>query len=855
MADGDITFRSEPFRVGPALSASIPRRRVFLYSHDTFGLGHLRRNLAIADALLVPRQSCDVLLLSGSPVIRSWALPDGLRVQPLPPVVKTGADRYAARGGSNPFGLVKGYREALILNAVMRERPDVIVVDHAPAGMKHELLPTLAAVRQEMPHTRVVLGLRDIIDSPDVVRRLWQDEEIYELLEHAYDCILVYGSRELFDVAEAYRLPPKVAAKLRYVGYVGRPAPAPLDAPWPGMEHAPGLRVLVTAGGGGDGYGVMAAYLEALAGLPVQATASLLVPGPLMSAGHTAALERAVAKRPDATLLPYTTDLLKLLARAELVVAMGGYNTTAEILAARKRAIIVPRSAPRAEQMMRARMLERLGLVHVAEEGADLPRNLARLLPQVLAGTCTTAPRWDAIDLDGARRTADAIAEQAPLPLSAPAAAVADRRVAYVMKRYPRLSETFILNEICAMEALGEQLEIFSLLPPEPPPHHPMVARVRAPVSHLPKTWVRKLGALARGHAAAATAAPVGYARAFAHALRLSLASPAPLSPWRQFLRAGFFATAARRRGITHLHAHFANAPAAVAHLVSLMTGLPFSFTAHAKDIYLTAPHLIEGRVRAASFVATCTRYNVDHLRSILPGAQHAKISLVYHGIDLARFRYRAPSYAFAAAGTPPLILCVARLVPKKGLDDLISACAALAAAGLRFRCRIIGAGPLRAQLAADIAARGIEEMVSLAGAMTHDRLIALFHDADLFVLAPRIAEDGDRDGIPNVIVEAMATGVPVVSTDISGIPELVEHERTGLLVPSNDPQALAAAMARLLREPALGQRLAAAARARLDQCFDCWQNTRALRGLVGARVCEAVAAPVPALAAGAAAA
>ena len=175
MADGDITFRSEPFRVGPALSASMPRRRVFLYSHDTFGLGHLRRNLAIADALLVPRQSCDVLLLSGSPVIRSWALPDGLRVQPLPPVVKTGADRYAARGGSNPFGLVKGYREALILNAVMRERPDVIVVDHAPAGMKHELLPTLAAVRQEMPHTRVVLGLRDIIDSPDVVRRLWQD--------------------------------------------------------------------------------------------------------------------------------------------------------------------------------------------------------------------------------------------------------------------------------------------------------------------------------------------------------------------------------------------------------------------------------------------------------------------------------------------------------------------------------------------------------------------------------------------------------------------------------------------------------------------------------------------------------
>jgi predicted glycosyltransferase/glycosyltransferase involved in cell wall biosynthesis len=818
---------------------------VFLYSHDTFGLGHLRRNLAIAEQLLAPELGCEVWLLSGSPVLRNWDLPAGLWVQPLPPVVKVGAERYAARSGSNPFALVKGYREALLLNTVMRERPDVILVDHAPAGMKNELLPMLAAVRQEMPRTRVVLGLRDIIDSPDVVCKLWQDEEIYGLLEHAYDDILVYGSRALFDVADAYRLPPAIAAKLHYVGYVVRPASPVRDAGWPGMAAASGLRVLVTAGGGGDGCGMMSGYLAALAALPEHTTASLLVPGPLMPPDQAEALARMASGRQDVSILPFTTDLVKLLAQAELVVAMGGYNTTAEILAARKNAIIVPRAAPRAEQLMRAHLLERLGVVWVAEDGPGLAQRLTSLLPQVLTGAAATQPNWDAIDLNGARRTAETIVERAPAPVFAPTlaspAGTGGRRIAYVMKRYPRLSETFILNEICAMEKLGEQLEIFSLLPPEPPPHHPTVAQVRASLTYLPLAWPAKLVSLARGHAAALATAPGGYGRAFAHALRMSLGSRAPLSVWRQFFRAGFFSTEARRRGITHIHSHFANAPSAVAHLVSLMTGLPFSFTTHAKDLYLTPPHLIAGRVRAASFITTCTQYNIEHLRGMLPREDHGKLNLVYHGIDLTRFRYRAPCYAFAAQGTPPLILCVARLVAKKGLDDLVAACGALAAQGVPFRCRIIGAGPLQPMLAADIAARGLGDMISLDGAMTHDSLIELFRQADLFALAPRIADDGDRDGIPNVIVEAMATGVPVVSSAVSGIPELVEHQRTGLLVEPNDPAALAAAMARLLGDPALGRRLAATARARLERCFDCWQNTQALRGLVVGLVCEAV--------------
>ncbi|MDE3177568.1 MAG: glycosyltransferase [Pseudomonadota bacterium] len=412
------------------------------------------------------------------------------------------------------------------------------------------------------------------------------------------------------------------------------------------------------------------------------------------------------------------------------------------------------------------------------------------------------------------------------------------------MKRYPRLSETFILNEICAMEALGERLEIFSLLAPEPPPHHPMVAQVQATVTYPPIALARKAAAFARAHAEVIAAAPAGYARALSLAARRALSSPSPLSSLRQFLRGGFFAAEARRRGVTHLHAHFANAPAAVAEYASRMLDIPFSFTAHAKDLYLTPAPLIAERTAAAAFVATCTHYNVGYFNDILPSEQRGKINLVYHGIDLSRFRYRAPSYGFQGAGAPASILSVGRLVPKKGFDDLIEACGRLKDMGVAFRCRIVGEGPLRPRLEAAIAARGLTELVTLEGAMTQDRLIGLFAVADLFALSPRITDDGDRDGIPNVIVEAVATGVPVVTTAISGIPELIEEGRTGLLVASNDPQGLALAMARLLSEAPLGRRMAAAGRARLEQCFDCGRNTGALRALMVRRVCEPVEAP-----------
>ncbi len=381
--------------------------KVFLYSHDTFGLGHLRRNLAIAEELLAGGFA--VWLLTGSPVIRSWPLPAGLSVQPLPPVVKLGAERYGPRSGTDPFALCKGYREALILKTVLREEPDVLLVDHAPSGMKGELLSTLSLIRNELPATRVILGLRDILDSPETVRELWRVEETYELIARAYDEVIVYGCRGLYDVGHAYGLEGLLGSRLRYAGYVARAAaPAPAGVPaWPAA--AQGRRVLVTAGGGGDGHFLMEAFLDALALLPSGATSSVVLTGPLMGSEDYASLATQAAGRGDVRLITRSDDVPALMAQADLVVSMGGYNSSVEILAARKPAIIVPRAAPRAEQRIRAEILAGLGLVWTAAPGAGLAGRLAGVLPKALSGQRDIAPRWEALDLGGARRVRELI--------------------------------------------------------------------------------------------------------------------------------------------------------------------------------------------------------------------------------------------------------------------------------------------------------------------------------------------------------------------------------------------------------------------------------------------------------------
>ncbi len=397
-------------------------------------------------------------------------------------------------------------------------------------------------------------------------------------------------------------------------------------------------------------------------------------------------------------------------------------------------------------------------------------------------------------------------------------------KIAYLIKCFPRLSETFILHEVLELENQGLALRIFSLLQPTGKVNQ-AVQQVRAPITYLPHGFPG--GWLNLGAAAARRLRknPLKFLAISARAL-VRFHHPATFS---QLLYAAFIANQIEQAGITHLHAHYANTPATVALLVHQFTGIPFSFTAHAKDIYLSPKPSIAYKMKQARFVVTCTGYNQQYLASLLGARDAVEIQRIYHGLDLRIFP-RDP--AVAAPRARPLILTVARLVEKKGLPDLLRACRALQDQGYDFDCRIVGEGPLRATLEQQIRELGLTDTVELTGAETHERVIEMYQQATLFVLPSVVAENGDRDGIPNVLVEALYLRVPSVTTPVSGIPELIRSERNGLLVPEHDSAALANALKRLLDDPSLRERLAVAGHQTVLARFDMAANVQRLTRL-----------------------
>jgi glycosyltransferase involved in cell wall biosynthesis len=399
-----------------------------------------------------------------------------------------------------------------------------------------------------------------------------------------------------------------------------------------------------------------------------------------------------------------------------------------------------------------------------------------------------------------------------------------DRRgVAYLVKTWPRLSETFILNEVIAVERLGAPLRIFSVKPPDPGPVHTRVREVRARVTYLdlPRNWRAALPANVRS----LVRQPRQYARTLLEALVQAVRHRSLAAP-RHFLKAGYLADLLFREPVAHLHAHFATAPGLVAMYASQLTGVPYSLTAHAKDIYVNRPENLRTRLERARVVATCTEYNRQYLLTHFGPECGGKLHRIYHGLDLSQFPFRP----FNPPGPrPPLVLSVARLVEKKGLRDLIEAADILRRRGRRFRVEIIGTGPLRESLEAQVSGLGLKFQVRLLGAQTHEKVCEAYRRASVFALPCVVTSNGDRDGIPNVLVEAMASGTPVVSTPVSGIPELIESERDGLLVEPNSPQKLAEALDRLLSDPGLGGRLARAARAKIEARFSAEEGARRL--------------------------
>lgn len=398
-----------------------------------------------------------------------------------------------------------------------------------------------------------------------------------------------------------------------------------------------------------------------------------------------------------------------------------------------------------------------------------------------------------------------------------------ERVLGYLLKGYPRLSETFITNEILLLERLGFPIQIYAIRNPNESKVHANVHRITAKVSYIPDDFWRSLRAVVAANLRLFFNRPGTYWRAFRFAavhsrLRRSI------STIKRFMQAVYLVQRhLRDEPVAHLHAHFAHDPATVAFFVEWLTGIPYSFTAHAKDIYIQEDDFLQKKINRAKFVVTCAGYNRRTLEEISHG--RTPIHQIYHGVDLRTFVARSRS----STNGVPTILSVGRLVPKKGFPVLIQALQRLAARGTEFQCLIIGGGPQREELQAMIIGYGLQEQVGLLGTMTHQELLHYYEMTDIMALACQIQDDGDRDGIPNVLVEAMAFGIPVVSTHISGIPELIEDGVTGLLVPPRDPEALAEALECLIRQPAFTAQLARAARAHVMQHFDVRRNTERL--------------------------
>jgi len=414
-------------------------------------------------------------------------------------------------------------------------------------------------------------------------------------------------------------------------------------------------------------------------------------------------------------------------------------------------------------------------------------------------------------------------------------------RVGYVVKRYPRYSETFIVREILAHEEAGLDIEIFALRPPNDGHFQDLIARVKAPVNYL---YLPVDGKLAEELATATLSLHYFWDLLksadellpdFWDCLKSEIGEPS-----HHVYQAMLLACHVRQKGIQHLHAPFAHDAATVARLAARMAGASYSMTARAKDIFHESVRSddLRRKLEDAAGVVTISDFHLDYLRTTY-GSAADHVVRIYNGLDLEEFGYSAP------ADRPPVIVSIGRLVEKKGFGDLIEACRLLASWGREFACRIIGAGALHRSLQSQIDAAGLENQVTLVGPRPQCEVIQEIRNAALLAAPCIVGEDGDRDGLPNVIQEALALGTPVISTDVTGIPEVVRDGETGLQVPQRNPGALASAMERLLLDRGLRVRLSARARQMMETDFDIRRNTARRRAIFFSAVRSGIDQPV----------
>ncbi len=390
--------------------------------------------------------------------------------------------------------------------------------------------------------------------------------------------------------------------------------------------------------------------------------------------------------------------------------------------------------------------------------------------------------------------------------------------LAYILKGYPRISETFISNEILLLENLGFTMRLFPMRQPREDFSHASVKEIKARVDYLPTELLVDFFRLLRPNIFLAAKKP----KQFRETLRTAaqgISKGKELATLKHLLQAGYLANNHLEKdpSIAQLHGHFAHSPTSVTMFASLLSGIPFSFTAHAKDIYTSDKEKLRRKIAQAKFVVTCTRHNKEYLDAFA-GDCPTPIYCVYHGIDTALFQQTEVS---CATHSPFKILTVARMTQKKGLATIYQALAGLHAQGVRFQHTLIGDGDDREKILALIAELGLKEHCQWLGTRTHEEVLLHFRASDLFVLGCEIAANGDRDGIPNVLVESLAMGVPALSSAVSAIPEILIDGKTGMTVPPSQPEQLGKAMLRLLTDEQLRRQLIAGGQELVKDTFD----------------------------------
>ncbi|ADU61336.1 MAG: glycosyltransferase [Pseudodesulfovibrio sp.] len=354
---------------------------ILMYSHDTYGLGHIRRTMAIARNLVRP--GVNILIVTGSPIVGRYTMPKGVDFVRMPGMIKKSNTVYVPHSIKVDPKIAIAIRKNIILSTAKAFKPDLFIVDKVPAGLKGEVLPTLKWIKGRLPCTRVVLGLRDILDDAASTRAEWEKKKYFEILRDLYSEIWVYGEKELYDPIKEYAFPEDIAAKTVFTGYIPRKVPGARKLK---RKHK---QVVVTIGGGGDGYVVLDNYLKMLETNGVVDFKTLMITGPFLPPAKLDELaDRARAVKVQ--IKPFFKNIEKRMANADLVVTMGGYNTLCEILSLKKPALVIPRDKPRQEQLLRAQVFQGRGLCDFIRWGDVTPELLRQKVSALLddPGTC-----------------------------------------------------------------------------------------------------------------------------------------------------------------------------------------------------------------------------------------------------------------------------------------------------------------------------------------------------------------------------------------------------------------------------------------------------------------------------------